>query len=252
MKTILVVYTDDICMSVAAALVRGIKKYAFLGSEHLEIGDRLIDSRYTTGMLVVKIIDEAHKIYNGISLKILHPSRINDMPATEVVLKRAFEKGKETNNNNNMEAKNISVTLTQAIEWYNSKNSTLRTLAINAFGEDALKETFDTIKAKVSSERKLTMSYTCIPMGYNDKFVVNTKLAILAEHFNGDWKMKAGERGYFISGKLNRIDGRPCDKTIEVTVHNTIMQAGVIYFKNEADAKKAVTLLGSEINCLFE
>ena len=32
--------------------------------------------------------------------------------------------------NNNMEKRNIKVTLEQAIEWYNSGNTTLRTLAL--------------------------------------------------------------------------------------------------------------------------
>ena len=37
-----------------------------------------------------------------------------------------------------METRNISVTLEQAREWYNSRNATLRTLALNAYTNEEL------------------------------------------------------------------------------------------------------------------
>nr|DAG93722.1 MAG TPA: hypothetical protein [Crassvirales sp.] len=41
------------------------------------------------------------------------------------------------------EKRNIKVTLEQAMEWYNSDNSTLRTLALSAYTEDELKLNFN-------------------------------------------------------------------------------------------------------------
>ena len=41
-----------------------------------------------------------------------------------------------------MEKRNIKVTLEQAIEWYNSGNRILRTLALSAYTEDELKLSF--------------------------------------------------------------------------------------------------------------
>ena len=146
-----------------------------------------------------------------------------------------------------MEARNISVNIEQAREWYNSGNSTLRTLALNAYTEQELMG-YDYIKQLV--KRKAT-SIT-VPEGEVKKITVHSKLAIVAKCFNGSWKKTTSNTGYFL-GNYSTSCGSIVDTCNGVGVyqHNMVQYAGVIYFKNQEDAIKAVKILGESIKDLF-
>ena len=79
------------------------------------------------------------------------------------------------------EKRNIKVTLEQAIEWYNSGNSTLRTLALSAYTEDELKLNFKYINSRVCN----TGFYVNVPVNEVEKYKTLTDLAIIAKFFNG-------------------------------------------------------------------
>lgn len=148
-----------------------------------------------------------------------------------------------------MKARNISVTLEQAIEWHNSGNVTLRTLALNAYTKDELELNYSLIESKVDQ------ACGCFntPMYEQKKFQVLTKLAIIAKYYNKDWKKTTCNTGYFL-GNYNSGNG-PIVETLSgvgVSQHNIVQYAGVIYFKNQEDAIKAVKILGEEVKELFK
>lgn len=140
-----------------------------------------------------------------------------------------------------METRNISVTLEQAIKWYNSENTTLRTLALNAYTKEELELDYNSIDHEVDQ----ICTCVCIPKCEGKKFQVLAKLATIAKYYNKDWKKTACNIGYFIR-KYNDINST-------ISICNSIVQyAGVVYFKNYEDAYKALKILGDEVKELFK
>ena len=142
-----------------------------------------------------------------------------------------------------METRNISVTLEQAREWYNSENNTLRTLALNAYTKDELELSYNLIEFKVDP----IGVYYDIPRDEVRKFEVLAKLATIAKYYNKDWKKTACNTGYFI-GNYNNGNS----PTIDIYTNNKAQYAGVVYFKNYEDAIKAIKILGDEVKELFK
>lgn len=148
-----------------------------------------------------------------------------------------------------METRNISVTLEQAIKWYNSGNTTLRELALNTYTKEELELNYSLIDSKVDQ----ICTCICIPKCEGKKFQVLAKLATIAKYYNKDWKRTIYNTGYFISN-LNPGNG-PIDdyyKGISVYKHESVYSAGIVYFKNSEDASKALKILGDEVKELFK
>lgn len=237
-RTIYVVFTN---IRLSDPQVRNMKQYKFLCPyDMVQVGDMIEDDRYSQRMYVVGCTQCANDVQDGIFLKTIEPSKINGI---KVIC--------DWNINNkqigNMEARNISVNIEQAREWYNSGNSTLRTLALNAYTESELMG-YDYIKQLVKREATSVI----VPEGEVKKITVHSKLAIVAKYFNGSWKKTTCNTGYFI-GNYNSGNG-PVVETLNgvgVYQHNTVQYAGVVYFKNQEDAIKAVKILGESIKDLF-
>lgn len=143
-----------------------------------------------------------------------------------------------------METRNISVTLEQAREWYNSRNTTLRTLALNAYTKEELEPNYNLIESQV--DRQVCVC-SCIPRGEGRKFQVLAKLAIIAKYYNKDWKKTTCNTGYFI-GNYNNGNS----PAIDIYTNNKAQYTGVVYFKNYEDAAKAIEILGDEVQELFK
>ena len=148
-----------------------------------------------------------------------------------------------------METRNISVTLEQAIKWYNSGNATLRELALNAYTKDELELDYNSIDREVNQ----ICTCVCIPKCEGKKFQVLAKLATIAKYYNKDWERTIYNTGYFIS---NHSPGNgpvdDCYKNIGVYKHYSAQYAGVIYFRNSEDAIKAIKILGDDVKELFK
>ena len=148
-----------------------------------------------------------------------------------------------------METRNISVTLKQAIKWYNSGNATLRELALNAYTKDELELDYNSIDREVNQ----ICTCVCIPKCEGKKFQVLAKLATIAKYYNKDWERTIYNTGYFIS---NHSPGNgpvdDCYKNIGVYKHYSAQYAGVIYFRNSEDAIKAIKILGDDVKELFK
>ena len=124
-----------------------------------------------------------------------------------------------------MEARNISVTLEQAIEWFHSDNSTLRTLALNIYSESELVG-YDYIKSCVDTQ----MMKLYIPQDDCGKVFINSKLAILAKYFNGNWRKSPEEDGYYISytPDKNTTSGSNVIDNIHILRRCSCTAAGII------------------------
>ena len=84
-----------------------------------------------------------------------------------------------------------------------------------------------------------------VPEGEVKKITVHSKLATVAKYFNGSWKKTTSNTGYFL-GNYSTSCG-PVVNTcngVGVYQHNMVQYAGVICFKNQGDAIKAVKILG--------
>ena len=141
-----------------------------------------------------------------------------------------------------METRNISITLNQAIEWYNSKNATLRELALNAYTKDELELDYNSIDREVNQ----ICTCICIPKCEGKKFQVLAKLATIAKFYNKDWKKTACNIGYYI-WKYNDVNS-----PISISTSSVTQYAGVVYFKNYEDAVTALKILGDEVKELFK
>lgn len=239
-RTIYVVYTNQ---KLSNSQLRGMKQYRFLCPyDIIQAGDMIEDNRYSTSMQVVSWNRCTAQVQNGITLKTIEPSRLNGAAIVRMNYSEAEQKVL-----NSMEARNISVTLEQAREWYNSGNSTLRTLALNAYTESELMG-YDYIKQLVKREATSVI----VPEGEVKKINVYSRLAIVAKYFNGSWNKTTRNTGYFL-GNYSTSCGPVVDTCNGVGVyqHNMVQYAGVIYFKNQEDAIKAVKILGESVKDLF-
>lgn len=220
-----------------------LKQYRFLCSnDSVRVGDIIKDPRYMLFMQVVKITPCNARVQEGFTLKDIQIETLNG----RYTQGSDFDIDKQRSN---VEIRNISVTLEQAIEWYNSGNAILRTLTLNAYTKDELELNYNLIESKVD--------HACgcfnTPMSEQKKSQVLAKLAIIAKHYNKNWKKTTCNTGYFL-GNYNSGIGPVVEtlNSVGVYQHNTVQYAGIVYFKNQEDAIKAVKILGNEVKELFK
>lgn len=237
-RTIYVVFVENVVYDTSR-----FKKYMFLCSnDNVSVGDIIKDPRYTPFMQVVRITPCSARVQEGFTLRDIQIETLNG----KYVQGSDFDIDKQRNN---METRNISITLKQAIEWYNSGNATLRTLALNAYTSDELELNYNLIE----SRSNLICECLAIPTCEQKKFRVLAKLNIIAKYYNGNWKKTTCNSGYFL-GNYNNGNGPVVDVLHGVGVyrHDTVQYAGVVYFKTQEDAIKAVKILGDEVEELFK
>lgn len=240
MQTIIVIFTDKV---VSRNEIPSFKKYKFLCNyDNVSIYDIVRDPRYTTSMMVVGFDPCTDRVQGGITLKDIYITEVNGHTINQPA-------GLVQRRSNMEEKRNIKVTLEQAIEWYNSGNATLCTLALSAYTEDELKFNFQYISNKVCN----TCVCVTVPANDGEKYNTLADLAVIAKYFNGNWKKTACNTGYFL-GNHNTNNGPvvDCCNGVGVYQHNTVQYAGVVYFKNQEDAIKAVKILGKRVKSLFD
>lgn len=253
MRTIIVIFTDE---RVSWAKIPSFKKYKFLCNySNVAVCDMIVDPRYTTSMVVVGFDPCTDRVQGGVILKDIYITEINghtiNQPAELVQGSLAgsdYDINKQRRSNME-EKRNIKVTLEQAIEWYNSGNTTLRTLALSAYTVSELEPTLQYISNKACN------TCVCVTVPDNDceRYITLADLAVIAKYFNGNWKKTTCNTGYFL-GNYNTHNGPvvDCCNGVGVYQHNTVQYAGVVYFKNQKDAIKAVKILGKRVKSLFD
>lgn len=218
-----------------------LKQYMFLCSnDNVKVGDIIKDPRYSPFMQVVRITPCSARVQEGFTLKDIQIETLNG----RYVQGSDFDIDKQRN----METRNISITLEQAMKWYNSGNIALRTLALNAYTSDELELNYDLIASRVDQ----AYGQCITPMCEYKKFQVLAKLAIIAKYYNKNWKKTTYNTGYFLG---NYSGNGPIVKALNgvgVYQHTTVQYAGVVYFKSQEDAIKAIKILGDEVEELFK
>lgn len=253
MQTIIVVFTNRM-LSIKEMLSH--KRYKFLCNyDTISLYDMVEDPRYTSKMLVIGFTNCTNRVQDGITLRDIYITKVNGQTINQPtglvngsLAGSDFDIDKQRTNNME-EKRSIKVTLEQAMEWYNSGNSTLRTLALSAYTEDELEFNLKYINSKVCN----TCFCTNIPANEAEKYNTLADLAIIAKFFNGSWKKTTNNTGYFL-GNFNAGCGPVVDTCNDVGVyqHDTVQYAGVVYFKNQEDAIKAVKILGKRVKSLFD
>lgn len=249
-RTIYVVFPQDI--NGESIYSFHAKKYMFLCNyDCVTVGDLITDPRYTSNMMVVQITDKSDRVQEGITLKDIYITHIDGTPISQPVGLSNGSIIKEIRENN-MEKRTIKVTLEQAIEWYNSGNETLRTLALTVFTEEELTLNRDYIFSKIKD-----LTATLIPSVDDKKFLALADLAVIAKYFNGSWKKTSSNTGYFLGQSNLGFSNNPKAIAIKglnhigIVEHNTVMYPGIVYFKEKEDLIKAVKIMGDKIKDLF-
>lgn len=245
MRTIIVIFVKE---RVTLESAFSYKKYKFLCNyPSVSLYDIIEDPRYNSKLMVVGITYDTNRVQQGITLKDIYITKVNGQVITQPAglvngSLAGSNFGIDKQKTSNMEEKrNIKVTLEQAVEWYNSGNSTLHTLALNAYTEDELKLNLKYISNKVYN----TCFCIMVPADEAGKYNTLADLAIIAKFFNGSWKKNPTNVGYFI--EYNKTEEK-----IDVCAHEEGVYSGVIYFKRKEDAVKAVEILGERVKGLFD
>ena len=250
MQTIIVIFTER---KLSLNEMAPYKRYKFLCNYNtVSLYDIVEDPRYTGKMMVVGFTCDTDRVQQGITLKDIYITKVNgqviNQPAGLVNGSLAGSDFDIDRQRNNMEEKrNIKVTLEQAIEWYNSDNEALKKLATVAFTEEEIILNKDYIFSKVKG-----LTATLIPSVDDKKFTTLADLAVIAKYFNGNWEKNTYNTGYFL-GSFNAGCGPIVNvcSGIGIYKHNTVKYAGIVYFKNQEDAIKAIKILGDKVRNLF-
>lgn len=253
MRTITVIFTEK---TVFLNEMSSYKKYKFLCNYNtIHLYDIIEDPRYTGKMMVVGVTCDTDRVQQGMTLVDIYITKVNGQvikqPAGLVNGSLAgsdFDIDKQRTDNME-EERNIKVTLEQAMKWYNSGDSTLRTLALSAYTEDELKLDFKYINSKVCN----TCFCANVPVDEAEKYNTLVDLAVIAKFFNGSWKKTTSNTGYFL-GNYNNDNGPVVEvcNGVGAYKHNTVQYAGIVYFKNLEDVIKAVKILGNRVKNLFD
>ena len=230
------------------------KEYTFKipNMPYVEEGDILRNSNYQNSpMKVIRVFDYpvgVYNIYNGHLLKELLPDDTQiESPSTRF---------NNNQTNNNMEKRNITISLEEAREWYNGENQTLRKLALQAYTEKELSEpqNFNEVL------KSLGIQSINIGMKMNGKEVssveignelpIHIKLMFIAKYFNGTWKPEINKTKYFLA-KTHYSYDIPYSIKLEnnfcIGTHERVMYPGIVYFQKQEDVRKAYKMLKDEL-----
>ena len=154
---------------------------------------------------------------------------------------------KQVKDNNMEEKRNIQISLEEAKEWYNSGDSFKKELALKAYKEIELSiTTYSDVRASLRNTaiadsiakgevyRKLLNVAKCFNNIYSIKYDSHLRVPIYYTI------TKKWESAYFTKHKNFFINKSVCKSPYEIV------------FNSEEAAKKAIDILGDELNILFE
>ena len=154
---------------------------------------------------------------------------------------------KQVKDNNMEEKRNIQIPLEEAREWYNSGDSFKRELALKAYSETELSvNTYRNILALLKDEARADSL---------DKSEIYRKLLNVAKYFNSlcpeEYNPLLGEQQYYIITKEGA--STLYFKYKDFVINKSICKSDYeILFNTKEAAKRAIDILGNEINILFE
>ena len=146
-----------------------------------------------------------------------------------------------------MEKRNIQISLEEAREWYNSGDSFKKELALKAYSETELSiNTYRDILALLKDE---------VIANSKEKAGIYRKLLNTAKYYNSiypeEYNPLLGEQQYYIITKegASTLYFKYKDFVINKDVCKSDYE---IVFNTKEAAKKAIDILGDELNILFE
>lgn len=230
------------------------KEYTFKIPKMLYVreGDILRNPNYGNApMKVVRVFDyPVNNVYNGYILKELLPEDTQiDRPS----------KINNNQTNNNMEKRNIKVSLEEARNWYNGKDQTLRKLALQAYTENeltepqTLKEVLEALgignlhlNMKVEGEISSAAQVKEMSQEIGSELTLHMKLAFIARYFNGTWRPDMKQTKYFLARTHHLYDlpnSIKLDNDYCIGTHERVMYPGIVYFQRQEDVRKAYEML---------
>lgn len=145
-----------------------------------------------------------------------------------------------------MEKRNIQISLEEAREWYNSGDSFKKELALKAYKKEELEETYLNIinKLPYDTTRKNSIK--------RDMYV---KLLNIAKYYNNLYPIKYNSHLvlpiYYIITKKSASAFFFKYKGFYINESVVISEYEIVFNSKEA-AKRAIDILGDELNILFE
>lgn len=198
----------------------------------LKVGDLVIEKTLNEPLEVVQIIEDRQRL-----------NMIDTRFFTELNIVKISTPSYRYNNQNNMIERTVKVSIEQARCWFNGNNKALKELALTVYSEQELTLSYESIKLQLG-DNNLTTTCVTVPHEEHDKFDVNAKLCLMAKYFNGDWKRTPYNKGYFIGqSKQGFTTSRDMGNSLGICVHETVVYAGIVYFKDEESAIKAFKML---------
>lgn len=222
------------------------KEYTFKIPKMLYVreGDILRNPNYGNApMKVVRVFDyPVNNVYNGYILKELLPIDTQvETPSTRF---------NNHQTSNNMEKRNIKVSLEEARSWYNGKDQTLRKLALQAYTEkelsepQSLKEVLESLgitslhlNMKLAGEDAASTMKLSKEIGVEigSELTLHMKLALIAKYF-----LARTHHSYDLPSSI-KLDNNYC-----IDTHEKVMYPGIVYFQKQEDVKKAYEMLKTE------
>ena len=156
---------------------------------------------------------------------------------------------------NDSKERYVTISFKKAKEWYNSNNSSLKEIALQAFNKEELEQVDlkDIIRLLLSYDYSLTNTQKIqLESLINRKDITKTSapkiLRILACYFNEEfWKKKEGVEGYFFykkeGGFMNTCSPKVMDNYWCISSHTSVCYPTLVYFKREKDCKEAYNIM---------
>ena len=154
---------------------------------------------------------------------------------------------KQVKDNNMEEKRNIQISLEEAREWYNSGDSFKKELALKAYSKTELSEAnYSNIIRFLKDE---------VMQDNINRAEVYGKLLDIAKYYNSiypeEYNPLLGERQYYIITKEGT--STLYFKYKDFVINKSICKSDYeIVFNTKEAAKKAIDILGDELNVLFE
>ena len=155
------------------------------------------------------------------------------------------------------ETRIVKINYYKAKEWYNSNNSSLKEIALQAFTKEELEQINlkELIQLLLISDYNFTDTQriqleSLIKREDITKVSAPKLLRILACYFNrGFWKKKEGEEGFFFykkeEGFTHIYNPKVMDKYWCISSHSSVCYPTLVYFKREKDCKEVYNIMKS-------
>lgn len=228
---------------------------------YVRVGDILRNPNYGNApMKVIRVFDDnvgACNFYNGHLLKELLP--------WETCIETPSTRFNNNQTNNNIEERNIKVSLEEARSWYNGENQTLRKLALQAYTEAELSEPQNfnevleslgvqslNLNMKLGGKDALSTVKLSNGIGIEigGELTLHMKLALIAKYFNGTWKPEINKTKYFLAKiPLSYVLSNEIklDNGYYIGAHERVAYPGIVYFQKEEYVRKAYEMLKGEL-----